>query len=280
MSKRLGQTPFREILPDSISGDETVSRIAAILDGPLDGASRSIPELPLYARLANDAGLEKPVPMLPPLERLAALSSGLKELPEAVLDLLAWQLHVERYETAASLQAKRAMVFASVILHRKRGTPWAVRHGLETTLQVPAKISEWFEYGGEPYFFRVYLDVSGAEMTAQSVDNAVAVIMAHKNVRSWLEFLRTKSIRKIPAPIGAATLEGTRAQLYSWRWRLTGEPVKSPGLTGSLEKTKIKTGPAQRLPDAGSFRLPGRMAGNAITRSNYAKPIGGENVAS
>lgn len=221
MSKYSGSTPFREILPDSISGDETVSRIAAILDEPLDEATRKIPDLPLYARLAHDAGLARPVPMLPPLERLAALSGGLAKLPEEVLDLLAWQLHVERYETAASLAAKRAMVFASVILHRKRGTPWAVRYGLETALQVPARVEEWFQHGGEPYFFRVYLDVSGAEMTAQGVDNAVAIIMAHKNVRSWLEFLRTKAIREIPARTGAGSLEATRAQLYSWRWQST-----------------------------------------------------------
>lgn len=222
MSKRLGSTSFHELLPHSIADDETVRRIADSLDEPLNAIAKAIPDTLLFSRLATglpDMGL------LPPLERLAALSSGLAALPEEALDLLAWQLHVERYETAASLAAKRAMVFSSVILHRKRGTPWAVKHGLETTLQVPAEISEWFNYGGEPYFFRVTLDVSGMPMDARSLENAVKIIFAHKNVRSWLDYLATKSSRKLPFQIGAGAVNATRTLAFTWRWPFELESV-------------------------------------------------------
>ena len=221
MSKRLGQTPFREILPDSIASDQTVQTVADALDEPLDSVTKKIPDLLLLTRLARDSGQTGTASLLPPLERLAALSGGLAELPEDALDLLAWQLHVERYEKAVSLSAKRAMVFASVLLHRKRGTPWAVRYGLETTLQVPARISEWFEYGGKPYFFRVYLDVSGSWFDATSQENAVSVIMAHKNVRSWLDFLRTQTTRRLPVHLGSAALNKTITQAFTWRQKQT-----------------------------------------------------------
>lgn len=220
MSKRLGQTPFRELLPSSIADDVTIGRIADSLDGPLNKAARAIPDLLIFSRLGHDAGTITPARLLAPLERLAALSGGLAALPEEALDLLAWQFHVERYESAVSLAAKRAMVFSSVILHRKRGTPWAVKHGLETTLQVPVEISEWFDYGGEPYFFRVTLDVSGASFDARASENAIKVIFAHKNVRSWLEYLRTKSVRKLSLTIGAGGVHATCGIAFTLRQNL------------------------------------------------------------
>ena len=218
--KYFGSTPFIELLAPSIADDRTFRRAAQSVDAPIKAGAQSISNVLIFARLAHDSGFSRPVSMLAPLERLAGLTNGLASLPEPVLDLLAWQLHVEGYDEAVNLQAKREMIWASVILHRKRGTPWAVKHGLETTLQVPAKISEWFEYGGEPYFFRVELDVSGVPIDARAVENAIKVIFAHKNVRSWLEYLRTKSVRKLPVFIGAGEVNFTKLQAFTWRWPL------------------------------------------------------------
>ena len=127
MARRLGSTPFRELLPDSLSGDSSIRAAAAALDTVLDATTRAIPGVLLYARLARDTGSAVSVPMLSPLSRLAALSGGLTSLPEAVLDHLAWQLHVEGYETAVDVAAKRQLIAGSLLLHRRRGTPWAVR---------------------------------------------------------------------------------------------------------------------------------------------------------
>ena len=150
MARRLGTTPFRELLPDSLSGDSSIRAAAAALDTVLDAAARAIPGVLLYARLAHDTGFVEPVAMLPPLSRLSELSGGLASLPEPVLDLLAWQLHVEGYEAAVDVAAKRQLIAGSLLLHRRRGTPWAVRTALEAALHVPATVQQWFEYGGEP----------------------------------------------------------------------------------------------------------------------------------
>lgn len=227
MGKRLGSTPFADILPSSLADDAGMRACAEALDGVLDKATRAIPGLLIYSRLARDVGEESAAQASPlaPLERLAALDGGLESLPEAVLDLLAWQFHVEGYAEAQSLPARRTMIYASLLLHRRRGTPWAVRHGLETTLQVPAEVREWYEYGGEPYFFRVRLNVAGASFDARAWEDAVKVVMEHKNVRSWLDLLETFSRRELPVTIGLGVVNRTTTRAGIWL-----QSLKSPSL--------------------------------------------------
>lgn len=47
--------------------------------------------------------------------------------PAAWLPWLAWALAVDGWELAESEDAKRALIRGSMALHRKKGTPWAVR---------------------------------------------------------------------------------------------------------------------------------------------------------
>ena len=138
MVKRLGATPFEEILPDSIAADPKILAAAQSLDSVLTNSVKSIPNILVFARLANDSKFINPVPMLAPMIRLADLAGGLNALSPEILDLLAWQLHVESYDAAISLQARREMIQASLLLHRRNGTPWSVRHALETLLRSPA----------------------------------------------------------------------------------------------------------------------------------------------
>lgn len=265
--KYFGSTPFTELLAPSIADDGTIQRAAKAIDAPLAQSARSISNVLIFARLAADSGFSRPVSMLAPLERLASLTDGLASLPEPILDLLAWQLHVEGYDEAVSLKAKREMIWASVILHRKRGTPWAVRHGLETTLQVPAEISEWFDYGGEPYFFRVTLDVSGTAIDARALENAVKVIFAHKNVRSWLEWLRTKTVRKLPLTIGAGAVNFTKMQAFTWRWPLEFCDLPARAGISLYAKSRCQTSLLNRPPEPGALVPHSALSAYTFTRS-------------
>lgn len=89
-SRRIGSTPFLELLPDSIAGDPAIRAAADALDGLLVPSVKAIPSLLLYARLYG-----KEPDLLPPLRRLAEQAGGLRALEEPLLDLLAWQLHVD-----------------------------------------------------------------------------------------------------------------------------------------------------------------------------------------
>ncbi|MDE7370771.1 MAG: phage tail protein I [Desulfovibrio sp.] len=272
MAKRLGNTPFADLLPSSLADDAGMRACAEALDGVLNKATRAIPGLLIYSRLARDAGEEgAALPPLAPLQRLAELDGGLESLPEAVLDLLAWQFHVEGYAEAPSLPAKRAMIYASLLLHRRRGTPWAVRHGLETTLQVPAEVREWYEYGGAPYFFRVRLDVAGVSFDARAHADALKVIMDHKNVRSWLDRIETFSRRELPIRTGLGAVSRTRSRAV---WLQT---LKSPALTvarGAGLVTRTVTRIPRIIHPANQPRLAAfaGLAAQTFTRSALCPP--------
>lgn len=235
MARRLGSTPFRELLPDSLSGDPSIRAAAAALDTVLDATTRAIPGVLLYARLAHDTGFVEPVAMLPPLARLSELSGGLASLPEPVLDLLAWQLHVEGYEAAVDVAAKRQLIAGSLLLHRRRGTPWAVRTALETALRLPTVIRQWWEYEGRPYFFRVRLDVSDAGLDETGVTDAMRLIFDYKNTRSWLDCLETVTTRPLPVSIAVAGIMRTMNRVRLW---FPPKPVPSGRVHVGLGSTR------------------------------------------
>jgi len=243
MSKYLGSTPFRDLLVHSIAADPTMLAAADALDAAFNKSVRAIPDVLLFARLANDSGFVTPVPMLSAMTRLSDLSGGLAELPSDVLDMLAWQLHVEGYEAAVDVQAKRRLIQGSLLLHRRKGTPWAVTNALVTALRLPTDLSEWFSYGGRPYFFRVGLDVTGAAFDATSAANAFRLIYEYKNVRSWLEYLATRSTQTLQERVGVGLCSRTKARCRLWF------PVQQP------PRLERRTGMALSGMTAGRSRL-------------------------
>jgi len=119
----------------------------------------------------------------------AVIMTRINELSEDLVDLLAWQLHVDFYEPLGlDLDRKRALVKNSLIWHRHKGTKYVLESMIRILFFDNFKIEEWFEYGGEPYFFRL---VSHDVITnpAQYKD-LIRAIYELKNERSWLEGLR------------------------------------------------------------------------------------------
>ena len=128
-SRRIGSTPFLELLPDSIAGDPAIRAAADALDGLLVPSVKAIPSLLLYARLYG-----KEPDLLPPLRRLAEQAGGLRALEEPLLDLLAWQLHVDNYDIARTYAERLEMVKTAIAVHRKKGTPWSVETAVTAAL--------------------------------------------------------------------------------------------------------------------------------------------------
>lgn len=275
MSRYLGSTPFRELLAPSIARDPSVRAAAAALDNVLNAAARAVPDVLVYARLARDSGFVDPVPMLPPLTRLSDLSGGLAELPPEALDLLAWQLHVEGYEAAVSVQAKRELVSVSLILHRRKGTPWAVRNALEIALRLPAEVRQWFEYGGKPYFFRVRLDVTGAVFGPESGHNAFRLIHDHKNVRSWLDCLETEAAIPLPESVGVGLADHTATRLLLRFPPPPPSPLRQRIGLCAAHATSARLRCCSPPRPAPSLSASPRMALRAVTRFRLAVPGSG-----
>lgn len=103
---------------------------------------------------------------------------------------LAEQYHItgdEGWLYCQNEDEKRQLIKNAIKLHKYRGTKYGIIHALEV-LNLNADISEWFEYNGKPFFFRVFVNLQDS-YTNELEKRIINIINAHKNVRSWLEKL-------------------------------------------------------------------------------------------
>ncbi|MBR0249507.1 MAG: phage tail protein I [Synergistaceae bacterium] len=130
MAKELEVISLQDVIPYSITGDKNVQAILKSVDPQLQEVSQSVRE--------------------------AFILSRFDELPENVIDLLAWQWHVDFYEPELPIATKRELVRESISWHRKKGTKAAIISALEKLDFVPT-IKEWYEpeLQTEPHTFSV-----------------------------------------------------------------------------------------------------------------------------
>ncbi|ECI0413801.1 phage tail protein I [Salmonella enterica subsp. salamae] len=128
----------------------------------------------------------------------------------SALPSLAEQFHVQGLEGwlfASNEQEKRELIKQAIELHKYKGTVWAVRRVLEI-LSLPGAITEWFEYGGKAYFFKVDIELVNQGMDENLFNNLVELIHEYKNVRSKLEALIVWIINQSAIPIIGCALYG------------------------------------------------------------------------
>ncbi len=184
MSKFLSDTPLSDVLPPSIRNDESMQASLAGIEQQLSDSTARIAGLLLLSRLFDTDGISENASEV--LQRIASLG-GYRPLEENLLDLLAWQFHVDDYDIAKNYREKLEMVKASIQIHRKKGTKWAVKRAVEAALQdTELKIKEWFEadYNGNPYHFKAELTVLGEELLSDHVLRAKRIVETTKSLRS------------------------------------------------------------------------------------------------
>jgi hypothetical protein len=125
MNSSLGDIHFLSLLPESIREDQQLAAAASSLDDLLRRTTVAIPNLLLWARLDRSRQA-----YLPPLARLIEAAGGLKALSPELLELLAWQLHVDFREVAITPAQLEGMVKNSIPWHRIKGTPGSVKDAL------------------------------------------------------------------------------------------------------------------------------------------------------
>ena len=91
--------------------------------------------------------------------------SRFDELPEELVDILAYDMHVDWYDYNYPLEAKRDLVKNSVKVHKKMGTKYAIETALGS-LFPESEVEEWFQYEGEPGHLHIILDVTNQKITA------------------------------------------------------------------------------------------------------------------
>ncbi len=160
MGKSLAETAFIDLLPSSISGDDTIIAAAQALDGVLEETRAGIENVLLFSRI--------------------------DEIEEPLLSEMAWQLHVDYWDTDFSLTTKRELIFTAIPRHRRKGTPGAIEEMLHA-ITGSGSVSEWFEYSGDPYWFRVEIDLAEVVLALADLEVAETIIGVCKNVRSHCE---------------------------------------------------------------------------------------------
>lgn len=112
------------------------------------------------------------------------------EAPANILPWLAWAVSVDDWSDAWSEEVRRNVIKASIEVHRRKGTIGALKKALEAFNYTGVKVEEWFDYGADPYFFRVFFDVVEPGFDVDILPQVQKVIESTKNARSHLESLR------------------------------------------------------------------------------------------
>lgn len=186
MSRYLSDTSFLDILPRSIRHDESIEACTAGIEPEMTQVTARIASLMLFSRLFEENTISEQDHEV--FRRIASLG-GYCPLEESLLDLLAWQFHVDDYDIAKNYFEKLAMVKASIQIHRKKGTKWAVKRAVEAAIaDTELKIKEWFEpdYQGnkQPYHFKAELLVLGEKLLSDHILRAKRIIETTKSLRS------------------------------------------------------------------------------------------------
>lgn len=154
-----------DIMPENLLADKNIRNIANVIDKTLKG---------IYPKTATPA-----------------IISRIDELDSDTVDSLAWQYNVDFYEPVGmDISTKRKLVRESIAWHRIKGTPAAVEMMLSSTFGRSAKVSEWYEYDGEPYHFKVSVKTKKFP-TMESLGLAKQGVLAAKNTRSVLDSIKT-----------------------------------------------------------------------------------------
>ncbi len=205
---------LKEIIPPNLLTDENIKALIESIEPQFEKVKQQIVNVLIYPRI--------------------------DELNEEVLDLLAYQFHIEGYELATTIEEKRNLIKKAIELHRFKGTKYAVEKACEA-LNITPIVKEWFEYGGQPYRFKVELGVENREITTNLKDKLTKLINEYKNERSWLEELILSYIAKANANIYTGAMAETTANsemIDGFEWNSSGTAFI---YTGSMAEVSATT---------------------------------------
>ena len=151
---------FTRSLPPTLKDDPEINALGRAIAGQLQITAQQIRRNIIYARI--------------------------DELDEQTLDILAYDLHVDWYDHSYPIEVKRQTIKDSVKIHRRLGTKYAVETVLKDIFP-GAYTEEWFQYGGTPYCFRLFLPVGDGGVSQEKQRSVLSRIWYYKNLRSHLE---------------------------------------------------------------------------------------------
>ena len=241
--KKLSAVTLLDVLPESILQDPKLYASAQALSAQLQAVTAATREVLHLPRL--------------------------DELSGTVLDYLAEQFHLDCLEplflSGTTDEMKRDWIRKSIPWHRIKGTPAAVLLMAQDAFDAP-EILEWFDYGGEPYHFKIRSH--GFKHPSEQWPTFWRGLCTAKNVRSWPDnFELIYNEEPVPVYAGIADLHGGKVEVSLDKPKFFNSETRAFAATAdllsgnkaiSLQRPKLKFG--------GKF-----FVGQALTKSGYIR---------
>ncbi len=192
-SHELSGAAMLAALPPPLRQDPSVAALAQAVADVLDRRRAEIDSVSLYARIDS--------------------------LPEALLDILAYDFKVDWWDPNYSVEEKRRMLKDSWRVHRMLGTKGAVEMAIAAIYPGTA-VEEWFQYGGEPYHFKLTIDFTGEPDDPDRRERVMRRLDFYKNLRSHadrVEFRSTADTAEGKAVYVPSAASFSESPLPEWR---------------------------------------------------------------
>lgn len=166
-------------LPPALRTDPTVVALAEALAGVLAARPEEINRLLIYPAIDT--------------------------LDEPLLDILAYDFKVDWWDPEYSLEEKRRTLKSSWRVHKLMGTKAAVETAI-SAIYPNTSVQEWFEYGGEPYHFKLRIDASDSVVDLDKQRRVLKRLEYYKNLRSHNDRIEYHVELKEPVSAGAGAV--------------------------------------------------------------------------
>lgn len=124
------------------------------------------------------------------------------QLESDLLDILAVDFKVDWWDADYTLEEKRQTLKDSWAVHRTLGTKGAVETAI-SAIYSDTTVSEWFEYDGSPFHFKLLVDVSYENVDPEKHARVLSRLKYYQNLRSVLD-----GISYVAAPDGSCSIYG------------------------------------------------------------------------
>lgn len=151
-------------------------------------------------------------------ERVSMTFAFVMELDEEMADHLCLSLDIKGYKADLSLHKKRLLIRSALLNYSRMGTKAALEDAVGI-IHGGTTVQENWEYGGQPYFFRVAVDAGQEKVAENPVGRLLDTIMEYKNARSWLQGITVDVIEPGSITTGALPELGTMLVIDPYRPR-------------------------------------------------------------
>lgn len=161
----------------------------------IDAAPPSVSDDPWVAAILYAADMQIKEFLVDLVEVL--ILPRIDELDGPILDILAWQLHVDIWDTSDPVELKRTLLKSSLSWHMRKGTVGLVQEVLDTYFEPgAATLQEWYQYNPSPpnfplpgwhdrYRFRILVDQD--IILPETEETVLDLVLRFKPISRWPE---------------------------------------------------------------------------------------------